>query len=145
VIREISLLRELDHPNVVRLIDVMQAQPGELYLIMEYVEHDLKNYMDAHQTDTRQISPSSSSSNDTDPTQHQPQPLRRGLPFATIKNFMRQILDGVCFCHTYRVLHRDLKPHNVRTVHHITLALQFSVHYASTKNKDAHCNGIRAL
>lgn len=26
---------------------------------------------------------------------------------------MRQILAGVGFCHTYRVLHRDLKPHNL--------------------------------
>jgi len=94
VIREISLLRELDHPNVVRLIDVIQAQPGGLYLVFEFVDHDLKTYMDAHQTSE-------------DPMQ------RRGLPHLAVKNFMRQIFDGVCFCHTYRVLHRDLKPHNL--------------------------------
>ena len=94
VIREISLLRELDHPNVVRLIDVIQAQPGGLYLVFEFVDYDLKKYMDAQQVSE-------------DPMQ------RRGLGPAVVKKFLRQILEGVRFCHTYRVLHRDLKPHNV--------------------------------
>ena len=39
VIREISLLRELDHPNVVKLLDIIQAHPGGLYLVFEYVAH----------------------------------------------------------------------------------------------------------
>lgn len=57
VIREISLLRELDHPNVVKLLDIIQAHPGGLYLVFEYVAHDLKTYMDRHQTsDNRMIS-----------------------------------------------------------------------------------------
>jgi serine/threonine protein kinase len=103
VIREISLLRELDHPNVVRLIDVIQAQPGGLYLVFEFVDYDLKKYMDAQQVSD-------------DPMQ------RRGLGPQAVKKFLRQILDGVRFCHTYRVLHRDLKPHNVR-VHFLLLCL----------------------
>mmetsp|Transcript_9113 Transcript_9113/g.12653 ORF Transcript_9113/g.12653 Transcript_9113/m.12653 type:complete len:474 (-) Transcript_9113:473-1894(-) len=94
VIREISLLRELDHPNVVRLLDVIQAQPGGLYLVFEYVAHDLKTFMDQYQT-----------SDDISE--------RRGLPVPMVRSFMRQILAGVGFCHTYRVLHRDLKPHNL--------------------------------
>lgn len=94
VIREISLLRELDHPNVVRLLDVNQAQPGELYLVFEFVAFDLKTYMDQQQSSTA-ISE------------------RVGLKPAAVKNFMKQIMQGVGFCHTYRVLHRDLKPHNV--------------------------------
>jgi len=94
VIREISLLRELDHPNVVRLLDVNQAQPGELYLVFEFVAHDLKTFMDQHQTSTEVNE-------------------RVGLQPHVVKNFMRQILEGVGFCHTYRVLHRDLKPHNL--------------------------------
>lgn len=94
VIREISLLRELDHPNVVRLLDVIQAQPGGLYLVFEYVAHDLKTFMDQYQT-----------SDDINE--------RVGLPAPMVRDFMRQILSGVGFCHTYRVLHRDLKPHNL--------------------------------
>jgi serine/threonine protein kinase len=94
VIREISLLRELDHPNVVRLLDVNQTRPGELYLIFEFVAHDLKTFLDQHQTSTDSS-------------------RRRGLPTHAVRNFMKQILEGVAYCHTYRILHRDLKPHNL--------------------------------
>mmetsp|Transcript_14324 Transcript_14324/g.16247 ORF Transcript_14324/g.16247 Transcript_14324/m.16247 type:complete len:450 (+) Transcript_14324:193-1542(+) len=94
VIREISLLRELEHPNVVRLLDVNQAQQGELYLVFEFVAHDLKTYLDRHQT-----------SNDVS--------KRHGLPVDTVRSFMKQIMDGVGHCHTFRILHRDLKPHNL--------------------------------
>ena len=94
VIREISLLRELTHNNVVQLLDVIQATPGGLYLVFEYVAHDLKTFMDQRQRseDIRE---------------------RIGLPKPMVRSFMRQILNGVGYCHTHRVLHRDLKPHNV--------------------------------
>lgn len=97
VIREISLLRELTHNNVVQLLDVVQATPGGLYLIFEYVQHDLKTFMDQRQTsdDIRE---------------------RVGLPRGMVRNFMQQILNGVGYCHTHRVLHRDLKPHNVSVI-----------------------------
>jgi serine/threonine protein kinase len=94
VIREISLLRELDHPNVVKLLDIIQASPGGLYLVFEYVAHDLKTYMDQCQT-----------SDDISD--------RVGLPKETVRSFLRQIIAGVGCCHTYRILHRDLKPHNL--------------------------------
>ncbi|KAL7519489.1 hypothetical protein ACHAWX_004243, partial [Stephanocyclus meneghinianus] len=94
VIREISLLRELTHNNVVQLLDVVQATPGGLYLVFEYVKHDLKTFMDQRQTsdDIRE---------------------RVGLPRQMVRSFLQQILNGVGYCHTHRVLHRDLKPHNV--------------------------------
>mmetsp|Transcript_18184 Transcript_18184/g.23450 ORF Transcript_18184/g.23450 Transcript_18184/m.23450 type:complete len:363 (-) Transcript_18184:121-1209(-) len=94
VIREISLLRELDHPNVVKLLDIIQAAPGGLYLVFEYVSHDLKTFMDQSQR-----------SDDISE--------RVGLPLQTVRSFLRQIIAGVGCCHTYRILHRDLKPHNL--------------------------------
>jgi hypothetical protein len=45
-IREISLLKELDHPNVVRLFDVVQAGK-KLYLVFEFLMQDLKKYLDS--------------------------------------------------------------------------------------------------
>lgn len=108
VIREISLLRELDHPNVVRLLDVNQARPGELYLVFEYVAHDLKTFLDKAQPPQ----PQSGSSGGESGSGVAMVP-RRGLPTHLVRSFLRQILEGVGYCHTYRILHRDLKPHNL--------------------------------
>merc|ERR1719259_531699 len=45
-VREISLLKELNHPNVVRLLDVLM-QESRLYLIFEFLSMDLKKYLDS--------------------------------------------------------------------------------------------------
>ena len=29
------------------------------------------------------------------------------------QSYLRQLLDGIAYCHTHRVLHRDLKPQNL--------------------------------
>ena len=36
-----------------------------------------------------------------------------GLETTILKSFLYQLLCGVAFCHTHRVLHRDLKPQNI--------------------------------
>lgn len=84
-IREISLLKELDHPNVVRLLDVVQAGK-KLYLVFEFLMQDLKKYLDS---------------------------LREMLPQSLVKSYLHQLLKGVAYCHVHRVLHRDLKPQNL--------------------------------
>jgi len=106
VIREISLLRELDHPNVVRLLDVNQARPGELYLVFEFVAHDLKTFLDKSQPTPLPTPPGAGADMN-------PRMPRQGLSPQICKSFLRQILEGVGYCHTYRILHRDLKPHNL--------------------------------
>lgn len=75
-------------------MDVIQSPVAGLFLVFEYVAFDLKTYMDRNQTSTEIQK-------------------RKGLPAAVVKDFMRQILAGVGFIHSFRVLHRDLKPHNV--------------------------------
>lgn len=84
-IREISLLKELDHPNIVRLMDVLYNET-KLYLVFEYLPQDLKKYMDSH-----------------------PQ----GIEINLAKSYLRQLLQGIAYCHSRRVLHRDLKPQNL--------------------------------
>lgn len=111
VIREISLLRELDHPNVVRLRDVNQAVPGELYLIFEFVSYDLKTFMDRQaQQAAEEANKNNGGTVSSNPIDYRND---RGLKPNVVKSFMRQILDGIRFCHTHRILHRDLKPHNL--------------------------------
>jgi serine/threonine protein kinase len=48
-IREISLLQELHHPNIVELKDIVHGSTPEcnkLYLVFEYFNLDLKKYLD---------------------------------------------------------------------------------------------------
>ena len=84
-IREISLLKETQHQNIVKLKEVIH-EPSKLYLIFEYVEHDLKKFMNL---------------------------TKAPVPPATVKSFLYQILCGVAYCHSHRIIHRDLKPQNL--------------------------------
>lgn len=44
-IREISLLRELEHPTIVKLQDIVHGT-NKLYLVFEYFNLDMKKYLD---------------------------------------------------------------------------------------------------
>jgi negative regulator of the PHO system len=84
-IREISLMKELKHDNIVPLHDVIHTE-NKLMLVFEHMDKDLKKYMDTY---------------------------GGPLPTDQIKSFMFQLLRGVAFCHERHVLHRDLKPQNL--------------------------------
>eukprot|EP00744_Colponema_vietnamica_P003082 GILI01004766.1.p1 GENE.GILI01004766.1~~GILI01004766.1.p1 ORF type:complete len:314 (-),score=90.79 GILI01004766.1:85-975(-) len=84
-IREISLLKELQHINIVRLHDVVHTE-RKLTLVFEYLDQDLKKLLDV---------------------------CEGGLDPQTTKSFLFQLLRGIAFCHQHRVLHRDLKPQNL--------------------------------
>ncbi|PWZ28312.1 Cyclin-dependent kinase 1 [Zea mays] len=45
-IREISLLKEMNHPNIVRLHDVVHSEK-RIYLVFEYLDLDLEKFMDS--------------------------------------------------------------------------------------------------
>jgi len=84
-IREIALLKELSHPNVVRLQDVF-CKPDKLVLVFEFLDNDLKKYMKAQ---GGKLTPS------------------------CIKNLSYQLFLGTEFCHANRIIHRDFKPQNL--------------------------------
>ena len=46
-IREIALLKELQHPNIVRLVNVLHTDK-KLTLVFEYLDQDLKKLLDNH-------------------------------------------------------------------------------------------------
>ena len=38
---------------------------------------------------------------------------RGGLPPKLVQSYMKQLVQGILYCHTNRILHRDLKPQNL--------------------------------
>ena len=78
-------LKELQHPNIVRLYDVVHTE-RKLTLVFEFLDQDLKKYLDVCDS---------------------------GLDIPILKSFLYQLLMGVAYCHHHRVLHRDLKPPNL--------------------------------
>lgn len=80
-------MKELKHENIVNLYDVIHTE-NKLMLVFEFMDLDLKKYMDTRGE-------------------------RGMLEPPTIKSFMYQLMKGIAFCHENRVLHRDLKPQNL--------------------------------
>jgi serine/threonine protein kinase len=44
-IREISILKQMKHPSIVNLIDLIHGEK-KLYLVFEFMDHDLKKFLD---------------------------------------------------------------------------------------------------
>lgn len=103
-LREILILKQLDHPNIVKLEDVFhldttsQGPIGELhhqspsnwkrnkiYMVFEYLPHDLMGLID----------------------------FRPKWDPAQLKCLLKQMLEGIAYMHEKRYYHRDLKSANV--------------------------------
>ena len=84
-LREIALLKELDHPGIVNLLDIVHGE-NKLYLVFEFFNQDMKKYLD-----------------------------KRGTPLSlqNVKSIVWQVLQGLLHCHQRRIMHRDLKPSNL--------------------------------
>uniref|UniRef100_A0A7E4VC90 cyclin-dependent kinase n=1 Tax=Panagrellus redivivus TaxID=6233 RepID=A0A7E4VC90_PANRE len=94
-LREVNLLLMCrDHPNVVNVKEIVVGNHmDKVYLVMEYVEHDLKALVD--------------------------QLAQRGHKFTTaqIKTLTQQLLAGLDFMHHNWMVHRDLKTSNLLLSH----------------------------
>ncbi|KAL1561132.1 cyclin-dependent kinase [Salvia divinorum] len=86
---EIDILMSLGgHPSIVQFKEVAVDECDGVYVVMEYVETDLKKYMSLERDGL-------------------------GLGMGEVKSLMKQLIEGVKFLHQNKVVHRDLKPENV--------------------------------
>ncbi|KAK3598266.1 hypothetical protein CHS0354_022583 [Potamilus streckersoni] len=91
--REIEILQSLKHENVVNLIETCgkKGTPynrynSKFYIVLEYCEHDLAGLLGNANVK---------------------------FSLGEIRNVMQQLLNGLYFIHSNKIMHRDLKPQNI--------------------------------
>lgn len=90
-LREINTILKAQHPNIVTVREiVVGSNMDKIYIVMNYVEHDLKSLMETMK-----------------------QPFLPG----EVKTLMIQLLRGVKHLHDNWILHRDLKTSNLLLSH----------------------------
>ncbi|KAL7040624.1 hypothetical protein ACKWTF_000469 [Chironomus riparius] len=86
-LREIKILRQLDHPNIIKLRDIVfRHEKNSTYLVFDYMNHDLLGLR-----------------------------MNKEMDFdeANIYYISRQLLEGINYCHKNQIIHRDLKLSNI--------------------------------
>uniref|UniRef100_A0A914EJZ6 cyclin-dependent kinase n=1 Tax=Acrobeloides nanus TaxID=290746 RepID=A0A914EJZ6_9BILA len=84
-LREIRMLRQLKHPNLVNLIEVFKRN-RKLHLVFEHCDRTVLDDLEKYP---------------------------KGCPEALIKKVLYQLITALDFCHSQRCIHRDVKPENI--------------------------------
>ena len=92
-IREIMILKRLNHKNILRLIEIVTSKPkeknkfrGNVYLVFEYMEHDFSGLF---------------------------KKFKPNFTIPQIKCILYQILCGIGYLHKCNIIHRDIKSANI--------------------------------
>ncbi|CAH8824757.1 unnamed protein product [Trichobilharzia szidati] len=117
--QEVVCMKLVQHPNVVRLYEVIDT-PTKLYLVLELGDGgDLYDYITSHGD---------------------------GLSEKVAKRYFRQIVTAIAYCHKLRVVHRDLKPENVVFFEKLGLVkltdFGFSNRFIPGTNLDTACGSL---
>ncbi len=99
ILREMYILRNMNHPNIINLIDVIMPESydgfEDLYMVFEHVDTDLFKIILSQQA----------------------------LSLLHIQAFIFQLLNGLKYLKNIRVIHRDIKPANVLLTENCTLKI----------------------
>ena len=110
-LREIHILQELKHPNIVRLLEVVSDSKSDaIFLVMEYAEHDLVRCLTfASPSIPAPEMASAAASAQAGLIDH------KKTPFADseVKCILQQLLRAVAHMHQHWFLHRDIKMSNL--------------------------------
>lgn len=85
MMREVMSMRQIDHPNVLRLVDVFPDDLS-LVLVMPMMECDLRSFLNG---------------------------LTEPPPESIVKSYALMLLRGIFHIHQHGMLHRDIKPSNM--------------------------------
>ena len=88
-LNEIKILKELNHENIIKLLEVIREENNKVSLIFEYLDENLNDFINKYEEKKEKI------------------------PEQTIKNILHQILEGLNYLHSQGIIHRDLKPDNI--------------------------------
>jgi serine/threonine protein kinase len=100
-LREISILRNLHHENIEKILDIITTDT-KLYMVLEFIEFDLQSFFEKLSQEPKI-------------TNYSHEEL--------IKIILKQILKGVEYLHSKKIIHRDLKPQNVLINKDLTIKL----------------------
>lgn len=92
--REISYLRLLRHPHIIKLYDVIKSK-DDIIMVIEYAGNELFDYI----------------------------VQRDKMSEKEARRFFQQIISAVEYCHRHKIVHRDLKPENLLLDEHLNVKI----------------------